>query len=82
MDGRNFSDVRQVLVKYDELYKHLTSRDFLIDNSIKDPNLQLLKTSIVNTAKEKGNWNDAYPVRWIFLEKSLTGLREQGITVR
>ncbi|XP_053391112.1 uncharacterized protein LOC123546758, partial [Mercenaria mercenaria] len=64
-----------------EAFVHLTDAEFMLDNSIIDPNLEMLKREIVTTAAKQSYWDELYPARWAILERSLMEFKERGHTV-
>ncbi|XP_053406446.1 uncharacterized protein LOC123546061 [Mercenaria mercenaria] len=64
-----------------EAFVHLTNAEFMLDNSIIDPNLEKLKREIVTTATKQSYWDELYPARWAILERSLMEFKERRHTV-
>ncbi|XP_053406953.1 uncharacterized protein LOC128559434 isoform X2 [Mercenaria mercenaria] len=78
--GNFFTKLREVLV-HSAAYDHLECENFTIDNSVKDPNVELLKQKIVEIATKQSYWNELYPSRWVLLEQSLMEFKKRGIQV-
>ncbi|XP_053402194.1 uncharacterized protein LOC123548536 [Mercenaria mercenaria] len=53
----------------------------IIDNSIVDPNMETLKTTIWRLASGQNYWGELIPANYITLEKTLMKLRNEGLKV-
>lgn len=63
---------------------HLIENDFDIDNTIGPDthNIKLLKTQILETAKQQHYWGKPVPAKWIQLETVLVNLKAEGLKVQ
>ncbi|XP_053379678.1 uncharacterized protein LOC123527054 [Mercenaria mercenaria] len=75
-----FSKLREFLV--DKVAScHLTTEDFLIDNTTEDGTIQSLKKHIFDEASKQGYWGEDIPAKWVTLEDNLIRLKEENLKV-
>ncbi|XP_053407687.1 uncharacterized protein LOC128559584 [Mercenaria mercenaria] len=74
-----FTNLRLNLV-HSEAFMHL-NEEIAIDNSIIDPNVELLKKKIVEVATKQSYWGELYPARWTILERALMEFKKRGVKV-
>ncbi|KAL3889480.1 hypothetical protein ACJMK2_001820, partial [Sinanodonta woodiana] len=60
---------------------HLVDKDFSIDNTIDDNELEKLKRTIFEVASQQPYWGEQIPTRWFLLEQQLIKLRDAGVKV-
>ncbi|KAL3889477.1 hypothetical protein ACJMK2_001817 [Sinanodonta woodiana] len=60
---------------------HLVDKDFSIDNTIDDDELEKLKRTIFEVASQQPYWGEQIPTRWFLLEQQLIKLRDAGVKV-
>ncbi|XP_053388746.1 uncharacterized protein LOC128551849 [Mercenaria mercenaria] len=57
---------------------HLTDKDFAIDNSIVDRNIEKLRQHIFKVASRQSYWGEFIPAKWVTLENSIDNLKDNG----
>jgi hypothetical protein len=80
LSNQYFDDLRKLLIT-NVARSHLVDADFMMNNTIVDPNLTQLKKKIFEVASKQQYWGELKPARWILLEKALIGLRAEGLKV-
>ncbi|KAL3889444.1 hypothetical protein ACJMK2_001788 [Sinanodonta woodiana] len=60
---------------------HLVDKDFSIDNTIDDDELEKLKRTIFEVASQQRYWGEQIPTTWFLLEQQLIKLRDAGVKV-
>ncbi|KAL3889501.1 hypothetical protein ACJMK2_001839, partial [Sinanodonta woodiana] len=60
---------------------HLVDKDFAIDNTIDDDELEKLKRTIFEVASQQPYWGEQIPTRWFLLEQQLIKRRDAGVKV-
>ncbi|XP_053386498.1 uncharacterized protein LOC123537921 isoform X1 [Mercenaria mercenaria] len=75
-----FYTLRRSLL-HKETRNHLAEKDFALDNSVVDSNIEMLKDQIFKTAAEQSYWGEPIPAKWITLENIIVSLKDQGLKV-
>ncbi|KAK3594827.1 hypothetical protein CHS0354_002875 [Potamilus streckersoni] len=60
---------------------HLVDKDFAIDNTVVDSELENLKMKIMDVAAQQPYWGEEIPTRWFLLEQQLMKIRDAGVKV-
>ncbi|XP_053390986.1 uncharacterized protein LOC128553824 [Mercenaria mercenaria] len=60
---------------------HLTTENFIIDNTVEDENIQSLRKHIFEEASKQAYWGENIPAKWVTLEDVLIGINEENIKV-
>lgn len=60
---------------------HLIGKDFAVDNTVVDSNIERLKKRIWKTASKQKYWGEKIPAKWITLERILVTLKDEGLKV-
>ncbi|XP_053405608.1 uncharacterized protein LOC128558994 [Mercenaria mercenaria] len=60
---------------------HLTTENFLLDNTVEDENIQSLRKHIFDEASKQSYWGENIPAKWVIMEDVLIGIKEENTKV-
>ncbi|KAK3611907.1 hypothetical protein CHS0354_013971 [Potamilus streckersoni] len=80
-DGLKYLEQIRSYLRGKPTIAHLVDKDFAIDNTVDDIELEELKRKIVEVASQQPYWGEQIPTRWFLLEQQLMSLRDAGMKV-